>query len=75
MLNSGGGLAGQNVIFYKVVFKIHFKPFWVILEKNTPHFSPILAIQKIIFAKVPQKWGGVSRVKTIHFIKLSLGTP
>ena len=23
----GGGLAGQNVTFYKVVFKIHFKPF------------------------------------------------
>ena len=23
----GGGLAGQNVTFFKVVFKIHFKPF------------------------------------------------
>ena len=30
----GGGLAGQNVTFYKVVFKIHFKPFCVILEKK-----------------------------------------
>ena len=28
MLHWGGGLAGQNVTFYKVVFKIHFKSFW-----------------------------------------------
>ena len=25
--DAGGGLTGQNVTFYKVVFKIHFKPF------------------------------------------------
>ena len=25
---------GQNITFYKVVFKIHFKPFWVILQKK-----------------------------------------
>ena len=55
----GGGLAGQNVTLTKVVFKIHFKPFRVILETKilgekwgaTPilsHFSLILAILKIL---------------------------
>ena len=30
----GGGSRRQNVINKQVVFKIHFKPFWVILEKK-----------------------------------------
>ena len=30
----GGGSGRQNVTFYKVVFKIHFKPFRVISEKK-----------------------------------------
>ena len=38
----GGGGGRQNVTFYKVVFKIHFKPFWVILEKKI----------------LGEKWGG-----------------
>ena len=74
----GGGLAGQNVTFYKVVFKIHFKPFWVILQKKilgekwggTPifsHFSPILAIRKI-FTSVLTFLGG----KSFFFAKVVL---
>ena len=67
MLHWGGGLAGQNVPLPKVVFKIHFKPFCVTLEKKlrlkmggTPilsHFSPILAILKI-FTSVLTFLGG-----------------
>ena len=30
----GVGSGRQNVTFLQVVFKIHFKPFWVILEKK-----------------------------------------
>ena len=30
----GGGLAGQNVTLTEVVFKIHFKPFCVILGEK-----------------------------------------
>ena len=35
-------LAGQNVTWSKVVFKIHFKPFWVILGEKiyVKNFSP-----------------------------------
>ena len=72
----GGGLAGQNVTLTKVVFKIHFKPFWVILEKKilgekwggTPilsHFSPISAILKI-FTSVLTFLGG----KNFFFAKV-----
>ena len=61
----GGGLPGQNVTFYKVVFKIHFKPFWVILEKKIwvknggvpQYFSLILALPKI-FTSVLNFLGG-----------------
>ncbi len=64
----GGGLGGQNFKFYKVVFKNHFKPFWVILQKKIlgekwggttifSHFSPILAIRKI-FTSVLTFLGG-----------------
>ena len=30
----GGGSRRQNVTIFKVVFKIHFRPFWVILVKK-----------------------------------------
>ena len=67
---------GQNVTFFKVVFKIYFKPFWVILEKKnlgekwggTPilsHFSPISAILKI-FTSVLTFLGG----KNFFFAKV-----
>ena len=34
MLQKGGGSRWQNVTISKVVFKIHFRPFWVILVKQ-----------------------------------------
>ena len=66
----------KNVTLTKVVFKIHFKPFWVILEKKilgekwggTPilsHFSPISAILKI-FTSVLTFLGG----KNFFFAKV-----
>ena len=49
----------QNVTFFKVVFKIHFRPFWVILVKKfsgekmgggpiLSHFLPIFGFWKFL---------------------------
>ena len=53
----GGGPGRQNFILFKVVFKIHFRPFWVILVKNfrwkkggpiLSHFWPIFGFWKFL---------------------------
>ena len=76
MLHLGwGGQAYQNVTFLKVVFKIHFWPFWVILVKKIlgeksgagpilSHFWPIFGFWK--FLQVFDISGGQ---KTLFFKK------
>ena len=50
--DAGGGLTGQNVTFYKVVFKIHFKP--VILErKNLVENLTFLRVKIFFLQKCP----------------------
>ena len=71
----GGGSDRQNSILFKVVFKIHFRPFWVILVKKIlgekkgggpilSHFWPIFGFWK--FLQVFDISGGQ---KTLFFKK------